>query len=286
MTKPRRSEADGGTPVSVSVNMNPELPQFDTGQFVAPQETGPEQQAKVKKLFGHAFEVQQFDESDAIPVGGENRFSDETNITVRGDFKNFGDFFQQAHGKTEKYNLPNLKAWLESRGIKIDEKLFAALFAFTKEYEQTYPDNPQKGESRASLYREKRGDISLIDVFKANSAECGEIAALAQAYLQHENVPSTYFSGDALWDKEMEFSEEHSFNVIRKNGKTYIYDPTNPTDTTLGKYPSIYEVEADFDKEMSSGKKRFVTAKNILSKKEAYYGVNNGTNIIPERDIV
>ncbi len=35
----------------------------------------------------------------------------------------------------------------------------------------------------------------------------------------------------------------------------------------------------NFDEEMARGQKRFVTAINLLSKKEAFYGTNDGTNI-------
>ena len=82
-----------------------------------------------------------------------------------------------------------------------------------------------------------------------------------------------------------EFSEEHSFVVIKQGDKTLIFDPSNPVTTKEGKFPSIYVVEADFDTEVRKGVKRFVTAKNILSGKEAYFGVNDGTNIDEENII-
>ena len=109
----------------------------------------------------------------------------------------------------------------------------------------------------------------MSDIFGANTAECAEIAALAQGYLQQEGIPLSYFSGDVLWNKDEESSEQHSFIVIRQGDKTYIYDPTNPVNATFGKFPSIYTTEADFDEKMARGQKRFVTAKNLLSKRGA-----------------
>lgn len=241
---------------------------------------------KVKQLFGHCFEISRFDGGDHIPVGGESIFSTKANIKVTGDFENFKQFLAETHEMAGKYDLPKLKEWLNSQGIKIDEKLFASLLAFTKKFEQKYPDNPERAEARRKLYSEKGNGIKLSDIFNANTAECAEIAALAQAYLQQEGVPSTYFSGDVLLNRDHEFSEKHSFVVIRQGDKVYIYDPTNPTNTTSGKFPSIYTTEANFDEEMAKKQKRFVTAKNLLSKKEAFYGTNDGTNVLAEKHIV
>ncbi len=184
------------------------------------------------------------------------------------------------------YDLPKLKQWLGSQRIEIDEKLFATLFAFTKKFEEKYPDNPDRAEARRKLYGEKSKEVKLSDIFNANAAECAEIAALAQVYLQQEGVPSTYFSGDVLWNKDEEFSEEHSFIIIRQGDKVYIYDPANPTNTTSGKFPSIYTAEANFDEEIAKRQKRFVTAKNLLSKKVAFFGTNDGTNVWAEKHIV
>ncbi|QQR93548.1 hypothetical protein IPJ91_00080 [bacterium] len=241
---------------------------------------------KIKQLFGHCFEISKFEDGDLIPVGGESIFSGEANIQIEGDFENFKEFLQETQDMANKYDLPKLKEWLSSQVIEIDEKLFAELFAFTKNFEQKYPDNPERSETRKKLYGEKGKQLKLSDIFNANSAECAEIGALAQGYLQQEKISSSYFSGDVLWNKEEEFSEEHSFIIIRQGEKVYIYDPANPTNTTSGKFPSIYTVEADFDEEMAKGQKRFVTARNILSKKEAFYGVNNGTNVLAERHVV
>lgn len=234
---------------------------------------------KIKQHFGHCFEITNFDEGDRFPVGGKSIFSTKADIEVIGDFENFKQFLTETHELAGKYVLPKLKEWLSSQGFAIDEKLFATLFAFTKMFEATYPDNPESAELRRKLYSDKGSEIKLSDIFSANTAECAEIAALAQRYLQQEGVPSTYFSGDALWNKEENFSEEHSFIIIRQGDKTYIYDPANPVNTTSGKFPSIYTTEANFDEEMARGQKRFVTAINLLSKKEAFYGTNDGTNI-------
>ncbi len=261
-------------------------PRFDSeGEAFVP-ETETDKAGKVRRFFGHCFEITGFDEGDRIPVGGENRFSTDTNIEVRCDFENLRQFLGEAHEFADKVNVSKVKEWLGSQGIEFDEKLFAILFAFTKKFEETYPDTPERSDARLAFYSEKGREFKLSDIFNANIAECAEIAALAQVYLQQEDVPATYFSGDVLWNKEHEFSGEHSFVIIRQGEKTYIYDPTNPVDSTSGKFPSIYITKVDFDDQMATMQKRFVTAVNILSKKEAFFGTNNGTNVRAESHIV
>ena len=241
---------------------------------------------KIKKLFGHCFQISKFDEGDKIPVGGESIFSNNADIKVVGDFENLSDFFADVHELVNKYNLDELKEWLVSNGFDLDEKLFAILFAFTKKYDDRYPNNPNREDARRKIYADKSKEIKLSEIFRDNVAECAEIAALDQRYLQQEGVDSDYFSGDVLWEKDHPYSEQHSFIIIRRGDKTYIYDPTNPTNTTIGNFPSLYTTEAVFGEEMAKKQKRFVTSKNIFSKKEVFYGTNNGTNIYPDQHIV
>jgi len=239
-----------------------------------------------KRLFGHCFEISKINEGDRIPVGGDSIFSDDVNIEIIGDFANIKNFFTETRELAGKYNLSKLRELLDLQKIEVNEKLFAHLFAFTKKFEEKYPDNPEKDSVRRNLYRERSGDIKLSDIFQANIAKCAEIAALAQAYLQREGVSSSYFSGDVLWNRDDEYSEQHSFIIIRHEGKNYIYDPANPTDTASGRFPSIYTTEANFDDEMEKKQKKFITAKNVLSKKEAFYGTNNGTNVWADKHII
>ncbi len=265
---------------------------IESGLKGNPEENAPIPRAKVdmggkiQQLFGQSFEISKIAENDQIPVGGKSIFSTEANIDVTADFENFKQFFADTRELAGKYDLPKLAAWLRSKGMEIDEKLFAELFAFMKNLEEKYPDNAEGEEERVKMYDKKDTNIKLSDLFNTGTAQCAEIAALAQGYLQQENVSSTYFSGDVLWNSNDEFSEKHSFIVIRQGDKAYIYDPTNPTRTTAGKFPSIYTTEANFDEEMAKGQKRFVTAINLLNKKEAFYGTNNGTSVRADEHIV
>ena len=145
-------------------------------------------------------------------------------------------------------------------------------------------DNSEQQAKRAQLYSEQRTP-ALSEIFNKESAACAEIAALAQAYLQRVGISSSYFSGDVLWNIEWEFSEEHSFIIVRAGEKAYIYDPSNPLNSKEGKYPSLHRTEVNFDKEVRKGKKQFITAKNILNGNKAWYGVNDRSNISPEKDI-
>lgn len=241
----------------------------------------------LKHLFAHCFEITELRVGDRLPVGGRTFFSSKVDIEIECDFENFQTFLSEVHGLAGQYDLAELRKWLDSVNMdKVDEKLFAVLFAFTKKLEDRYPMNPSGSQIQGRPYIEKAGIPKLSDIFNANIAACAEIAALAKFCLQQENIPSTYFSGDALWDRSDEFSEAHSFIVIRQGGTVYIYDPANPTNTDKGKFPSLFKTEADFDEEMSKGQKKFVSARNLLTGQEAFYGVSNGTNVDFKKHII
>lgn len=252
----------------------------------APQEKEAAKPEKIQKLFGHSFAINTLENNDYIPVGGDNVFSQQVNVGVKGDFESFTEIYQEANTLAEKYDLNQLGEWLKDVKIDITPKLFAILYAFTKVYEKHYPDNTERAQIRRKLYKEKGNAITLSDIFNANAAQCAEIAAIAQYYLQSAGVDTKYISGDVLWNKEHEFSEAHSFLEIKDGEKTYLYDPTNPVNTTQGFSPSIYTTNVNFDNEINKDQKRFATATNLIGHKEAYFGVNDGTDIEAERDII
>ena len=243
-------------------------------------------QPKIEKLFGHCFALKEIEQGDKLPVGGDSIFSGEANIETICDLEQFADFFSQTAELADGYDLPNLKKWLNNQGFEFDEALFAKLYAFSVQMEKSFPASEGVEDKRKEYYHEKKHDARLSEVLTGGFAQCAEIAAVAQGYLQQSRVDATYFSGDVVWSGEHEFSGEHSFLVIEHAGKQYIFDPTNPVDTTAGNFPSIYILDKDFLQEMKQGTKKFVKAKNLLSKKDAYFGVNNGTNVDAKRHFV
>ncbi|MCF7833887.1 MAG: hypothetical protein K9L98_02540 [Candidatus Pacebacteria bacterium] len=240
----------------------------------------------IEMIFDHCFEISEIAENDIIPVGGESMFSAKVNVTAIADFENLKDFFVKTRKLAEGYNLIKIEKQLVAQGVNINPEIFAKLIAFSRSYDEQFPYNPQGANSRQKIYEEK--DIKISDVFRLNSAECAEISALAQVYLQNESIQSRYFSGEVCWNKDGENleSEAHSFILLEDGDKTYIYDPANPFTLPNGKFPSLYTIDKDFNSEVRQGQKRLVTAKNIISDQEAYFGVNNQTYIDPERHIV
>lgn len=238
-----------------------------------------------EKFFGQCFEARKLGNNQVIPVGGSSQFSDEVDIGFVGDFDHFKDLFEEMHQAIPLYNTEQLRNWIETQQIDIDPNLIATLEAFTRKLQDKHPPKPENASKRNELYAKFANPPKMSEVFETQAQECGEIAALAQGYLEREGLESSYFSGDVLWNRDHEFSEKHSFIVLNDRGKQIIFDPTNPTNTSGGYLPSIYTMNADFTSEVSKGQKRFVTATNILTKRNAYFGVNNGTNV-SERNIV
>lgn len=239
-----------------------------------------------EKLYGKSFEAKKLEKGALIPVGGRNVFSNKTDLFVVGDFDKFTDFFQEARETASKYKLPELQKWLSAQELDIDPKLFSTLHAFTKTYEKRYPKPDDIHTERQELISQPQGqEAKLSELFTGNTVKCAEIAALAQYFLQEEGIESKYFSGEVLWRNSDEFSSPHSFIVISQTDKDLIFDPTNPTNTSQGFFPSIYTTATTFGEEVRKNTKRFITATNILSKNQAYFGVNDGTNV-EEQDIV
>jgi len=251
-------------------------------------ESGAGNAEKIKKLFGCCFEISKFEEGDCIPIGSEGMFCPTGEmINIIGDFESFEQFLSETSKLADEYDLAEIKQWLGSKGADIDEKLFAVLRAFTENFQKKYPDNPQRGEVRRKILNSRENkEIKLSDIFGENGAECAEIAALVQAYLQKEGISSTYFSGHVLWRKSDEYSDMHTFIIIRQDGKVYIYDPANPTSIASETIPSVFTAEANFDEEMAKKQNRFVTAKNIFDKKEVFYGVSDCTSVKEEKHII
>ena len=276
--------------------MNFEKPKFEQSKIEEGVKESEKEELKkpekIEKLFGHCFEIKKFENNDLIPVGGEHIFSSEADIKIIGDFDSMDKFFQEIHKFSSSVDRKRVKDYLEKQNLDIDEELFIPLYTITKALEkklpppQTEEERQERERKREELYKKyKNKEIKLSRIVNEKIAECAEISALAQYALQKENISSSYFSGDLLRSKEQEFSEKHTFIVIRHKGRIYIYDPANPINTTGGLFPNINIVEVNFDEEMRKGQKRFVTAKNILKErgvKDVYYGVNNMTQVSAE----
>jgi len=238
---------------------------------------------EVTGYFGKSFEIPYIERGASIPVGGTNILTDETNVRVLVDWNGLESLVQEMKAVAQKYDRPKLKEWLKSSKIEVNEDLFAMLHAFTDVYKERIGFE-QDSNKRRELYC---GDSPrLSEVIRGNAAECAEITALAQLYLQEE-IDSTYFAGEVLWNKDREFAEAHSFIPLIFDGQEYIFDPANPhkVPTKGGEkmlIPRIQKVEGFRDK-INQGKKTYVEATSVLNQTSAWYGVGDGTNV-SERD--
>ncbi len=243
----------------------------------APKET--------ERLFGMNYELSRINPGDVIPIG-QNILSDQLVGSIEADLEHFNPLIQEMHDQAGKENLAEWEKWLKANNVTVDESLFAKLYAFTRILEQKYPITPDAESFRDSIYaKAKGGKVKLSEVFANGKAACAEIAILAQYYLQREGISSSFFNGEVLWEKDHEFADPHSFILIRNGHKQYIFDPANPLKTNHGKFPSIYTTEANFDQEVRKNHQRYLTSKNVISKKDAYYGVGNATNVLPDNII-
>jgi len=250
-----------------------------------------DKQEKTDKLLGRSLKISSIEDGDAIPVGG-GILSNEVDTMMVCDFGELAEFYEKVDGGveqlTDKTRQEKLKQWLKENDTNIDPELFAQLTAFNQVYKHEFVQNASEVKiQRKDLYvNDNEKEATLSEVLHKSSPKCAEIVALAQYFLQQEGVSSSYIVGDILCNKESDFSEDHSYLIIEDDGKEYIYDPSNPLPSESGPMPNVLRTEVDFEEEITKGEKCLVRAKNILIDNEVYYGVNDGTNIIPERDFV
>ena len=241
------------------------------------------------RYFGRSFEIPYIEKGSYVPVGG-SWFSDEldTKVLVEGD--GLESLVQEMKDTASRGDRTKLKAWLESGNLDVDENLFATLYAFTSVYNNQVGFKPDSAKRR-EMYSNGFPRLNLSEIITGNAAECAEIAALAQLYLQEEGgAGSTYFSGEILWNKKHEYADAHSFIPLKFNSQEYVFDPANPhraSSTRDGAemlLPRIQKVE-NFRDKISQGKKAYIETSSVLDQSLAWYGVGDGTNV-SERDFV
>ena len=219
-----------------------------------------DKQEKIDKLFGRSLKISSIEDGDAIPVGG-SMFSNEVDTMMVCDFGKLAEFYEKVDGVveqlTDKTRQEKLKLWLEKNDTNIDPELFTQLTAFNQVYKHEFVK--EKGEvekQRRDLYlADNEKEATLSEILQKSSPKCAEIAALAQHFLQKEDIPSTYINGDVLRDEEIEFSSDHSYLIIEDDGKQYIYDPSNPLPSESGPMPNVLRTEVDFKEEITKGEK-------------------------------
>jgi len=227
-----------------------------------------------------------------VPVGGSGSSGDMTEITLKADLGAFTEFITQIRTDATEYDLTQFEKLIKIIGL-VDEitsfppVVYAHLLSFTRKMAECYPVNRELLGKRDDQYKEGASEFVLSQVVTDGFAACVEYATLAQGYLQEVNIPSTWFSGDFLQSRDREFSQKHTFIVLGIGGNTIVYDPARPIISTNGVYyPRLLRLQGDFLEAMkTSSGKRFVAAQDIYAKLEVLYGISNGKNIIPERDI-
>ena len=239
-----------------------------------------------KKHFGHGICLPEIKNGESVPVGG-SIFSSEASTMLLCDIENISAMFSEIETQEKAIEKKDLSAWLQKAGIRIDIGLFAALFSFTKFYEESFGYNREKEFSQRRSEAYKNGDTTLSEILNLNCAECAELAVFSQAYLRHRGHDASYFGGDVLWRREQEFSEPHSFVVLQSGAQSLIFDPANPANTNQGLFPGVYLFEQNFVEAMPSDSKRFIEGISVYSpNKKAYYGVDDGTNVSTDTDII
>ena len=268
----------------------------------------------VIKYYGKSFETRYIETGSYVPAFGR-LLSDEYGVGALVDGDNLESLVREMKDAASRYDRAGLKTWLKSGNIDVDENLFTILLAFTSVYDEHFGFEPDPAK-RAEIYAGKvTGNASinftsydlitdeilaynaanppkLSELLTANAAQCSEVAALAQLYLQEEgSVDSTFFAGEAIFfNKETEFADGHAFIPLKFNGHEYIFDPVNPhralsnSDGAEFLLPRIQEVE-NFREKMGQGKRAYVETSSVLDQSRVWYGTGDGSSVL-ERHFV
>lgn len=223
-----------------------------------------------------------------VPVGGSILGTDFTEMVSKADLSTFEPMYEEVSRRVSGHATEKVVEWLRTQQIDFPPEIFKRLYYFTKTLAELYPVHKEALRKRSDRYKKER-QVKLSDIMNDQMAACAEYATLAQGYLQKVDVPSFWFSGDILMNKEHEFAVKHTFLILQLESGDFIYDPARPVHPPeSGCFPRIYKLDVDFLEEMKkSPYKRFVTAHDLLIHTDAFYGISSdGSSIDAERDII
>ena len=226
---------------------------------------------------------------DKILIGGS--FPGRLDLAVKADINQFKDFFEIVQKYTKNIqNNQSMQNWLKQNSSDFDIRIFSHLLAFDNVLRKIYPKLSDHIEQRSNFY-DTEGSKTLSQAVENGVCQCAEIAILAQAYLQKQDIQSQYFGGEMFRSLEDEFAEAHSFIMLKVLENDYIYDPVNSIFKNSMYLPRISSIEAtpeqkkQFEKKIHiEGDKRncaFLEAKNILTKSSWFYGCGDGGSLFP-----
>lgn len=238
--------------------------------------------AGIEKLCSGNILVAEISPDMRLPVGGHIGDRENLSIYLEVDLCGIRDFLGKSMDRYESYTLDALASWLQAQNSIIDPKLFAACHALTVCYRSDFGGEHAGHELREKLYRDAAGTVQLSAILVSGSAECAEIAALGQSFLQKAGFKSSYMGGALLHSRAHEFSEEHSYVVIAHTDSIYVFDVANPIETTNGPMPALFKMPSDFLENMRMARRNcFVSGRDVLVNTERLFGVTHGANVLP-----
>jgi hypothetical protein len=220
-----------------------------------------------------------------VPVGGAS--FGHLDRAVVADFGSFEPMFDRMKEAYERGATPERMAhcrdWLKSVGSDADPGLFMAMSVFQKTLEKEHPEISGQRDLRQGFYRAAAPAPALSAVVAGKGAECAEIALLAHAALRHMGFPNTFVCGGAVWDRDSEYSQKHSFIMAGEpGGRTAIFDPANPVRSGEEVLPAVYFADAAqvaaFEERARRGDS-LMAVRNTLTGEESFFGASDGASV-------
>ncbi|MBC8494542.1 hypothetical protein H8D36_00130 [archaeon] len=210
-------------------------------------------------------------------------FSEDLETMLLIDWDGVSQMVNEIMDVNHTLDRPRVKSWLESDNFDINEDLFATLYSFVNFYAQKIGTKPDI-EARRGMYR--AGVPRLSDIIGLKAAQCVEISALAQLYLQEAGMDSSLFTGEVLWKKKHEFGEMHTFIPLKFEGKEYIFDPANSHRTSISDESAMLlpriQVVQNFRERVGRDRKTYVDTRSVFNSEPVWYGVGDQSNVTPD----
>lgn len=241
-------------------------------------ESESEKEASVHELYRGIW-ADKLENGQQIPVGG-TIFRPDMHLKLILDFDAFDDDMKNVNPARleeiyQSTGEENIMEYLDKLNSEIDPRLFYTCLQVQMKIGELLKTE-EKGNRFERLKKYDEDNPPKLSELIGNTM-CAERAALGQYVMQKLQVRSSYMSGINMLnpDDPDEFPGEHSFLVVEKDGKKYIFDIARPH---RGDIPRIFDITADMSAFLFKDKNDLlVKGEDVLDKGIVWFGVGSST---------
>jgi hypothetical protein len=236
---------------------------------------------------GRFYIAQDLAVGDVLPVGSSAFKSDEFWYFCKLDFdhESVRAIFSKVDARAAQLNLSRNDAIQGILKYPIDIQLLNDMWAVNDVLQHSGHVSTRNDEGeiinshRAQIY-DRDSTYQLSDVIEAKSAECSEVAALTQYYLQSKGYNVQFINGDFANQTGDEVFPHAFLSVLDRRGNRFIFDISNQAHYGTSLVPSVFSIDNTTYRQwidVASDKRRgFLGARNIFDDRIVrYFGIHD-----------